>query len=244
MAGIRRGAVAAGGKQQVAGLDLGQRDDRAVLLPLVSGAGDVDAGGGVGGVDQARAVIGVRAGRPPLVRLAELSHGERDRGGDGRAAALGGVLSGPGHDLADVPVGMVVGEDGLLDAGRAAAAGAAGAQHGGGGVDGVGWVVGDSAAGRGRWRRRRRWREGTASVPRRRRSCDRSARRARSTGRCWTRPCRCPRALTTAGRGRSAQHPCTTRGSPRGCLLSRARWGRRPGRPGWPPSRRSGRGRR
>ena len=39
--------------QQVTGLDLGQRDDGAVLLPLVGGAGDVDAGGGVGGVDQA-----------------------------------------------------------------------------------------------------------------------------------------------------------------------------------------------
>ena len=58
------------------------------------------------------------------------------------AAALGGVPGGPRHDLADVPLGVVVGEDRVLDAGRAAAAGAAGAQHRGGGVDGVGRVVG------------------------------------------------------------------------------------------------------
>ena len=53
VAGVGRSAVAACGEQQVTGLELGQRDDGAVLLPLVGGAGDVDAGRGVGGVDQA-----------------------------------------------------------------------------------------------------------------------------------------------------------------------------------------------
>ena len=144
MTGVGCGAVAARAEQQVAGLDLGQRDDGAVLLPLVGGAGDVEAGGGVGGVDQAGAVIRVRAGRPPLVGLAELGHREGDPGGGGRdvAAALGGVPGGPRHHLADVPLGVVVGEDRVLQAGRAAAAGAVRAEHRGGGVDGIGRVVG------------------------------------------------------------------------------------------------------
>src|ERR1039457_3309563 len=60
VAGVAGGAVGAGGEQQVAGLDLGQRDLGAVLAPLVGGAGDVDARGRVSGVDQARAVVGVR----------------------------------------------------------------------------------------------------------------------------------------------------------------------------------------
>src|SRR5215472_14983371 len=65
VAGIGRGAVGAGGEQQVAGLDLGQRDDGTVLLPLEGGAGDVDPGCGVRGVDQAGAVVGTGACSTP-----------------------------------------------------------------------------------------------------------------------------------------------------------------------------------
>lgn len=67
VAGVDGGAVGAGVEQQVAGLDPGQRHHRAVLAPAEGGAGDRDPGSGVGGVDQAGAVVGVRAVGTPLV---------------------------------------------------------------------------------------------------------------------------------------------------------------------------------
>src|ERR1039457_210577 len=68
--------VGAGGEQQIPGLNLGQRDLRAVLAPLEGRPGDADARRGVGGEDETGAVVGVRPGGAPLIRLAELADRE------------------------------------------------------------------------------------------------------------------------------------------------------------------------
>ena len=83
VARVGRGAVGAGENSRSPGWICGQRNRRAVLAPLVGGAGDADPGGCVGGVDQAGAVVGVRAGGAPLVGLADLAQRERDRGRGG-----------------------------------------------------------------------------------------------------------------------------------------------------------------
>lgn len=95
MAGIGRSAVGACGEQQVTGLDLGQRYLRTVLLPLVGGAGDVDARGGVGGEDQAAAVEAGRTLAAPAVGLADLGTCRDTELFIRRAAAREGSLSFP-----------------------------------------------------------------------------------------------------------------------------------------------------
>jgi hypothetical protein len=137
VAGAGGGAVRSGREQQVTGLYLGQGDLGAVLLPLVGRAGDVNACRRVGGEDQAAAVEAARALAAPAVGLAELGRGEGDRrrGGPGRHWAC--VPDGPGQHLSDIPAGVVVSEDRLLNADGGATAGAVGAHHPRRCVDGV-----------------------------------------------------------------------------------------------------------
>jgi hypothetical protein len=120
---------------------------------LLAGAGDGDPGGAVGHHGQPGAVEGVGAGGAPQVGLADLGFGVGDDfpggpGGQrpevgllaGRAArggedlgAVGGVAGCPIQDVGDVPVGVVVGEQGGLEV----AGGAVGFEEVRGGGDGV-----------------------------------------------------------------------------------------------------------
>ena len=181
---------------------------RAVGPLGLAGARDGDPGGAVGHHGQARAVEGVRAGRPVLVALPELGFGVGEdlpggaggqraeggllaygaAGGGDRLGAPGGVAGGLVQDVGDVGRGVVVGEDRLLEvAGRAVRD-----EEAGGGGDGVGRVhdvrrrlrTAPRSTARTAWGRgRRRW---TARRSGRSRFRLRRWRPGRSTG-CRTR---------------------------------------------------------
>ena len=138
----RAGAALAGvDEAQVAGGGVGEGVVRRGEPLLSGGAGDGDAGGGVGGLGEAGAVEPAGSLTSPAVGDSELAECVVDgfgRGGAGGGGERGGVGGSGAQDVSDVGVVVVVAVDRGGDAG--AVAGAVGAQVACRGVDGVGGV--------------------------------------------------------------------------------------------------------
>ncbi len=133
MADVDADVVDVGGgsvEDEVAGLEFVGRNAGPGVELVVGDAGDGDAGGLADGAGEAGAVEAVFSGgrsvSAPEVGQAELSFGVGDGFQGGRAgvvvAADGGgglVLGGLGEDVGDVPLGVVVGVDRVVEVVRA-----------------------------------------------------------------------------------------------------------------------------